>query len=107
MKGYLQDTSTSLEIPGPAGVTQVAVNFGSIPISEQVFTIVDATVTPASKILAEVAYTAPFGKDLDEIEMDDLQIRCGAGAGAFQMYITSANGSYLADQFVINYQVGV
>lgn len=84
---------------------QTSVDFGSTPVAEGTFTITDANVTAGSKITAAVAYLAPTGKDLDEVEMDDLQIRCGAGAGTFNMFIRTADGSYLADQFTINYVV--
>ena len=85
---------------------QTEVDFGSTPVSFGSFTIVDANVSATSKIVATLAYLAPTGKDLDEIEMDDLIIKCGAGVGTFDMYITEAEGSYLADKFKINYIVG-
>jgi hypothetical protein len=75
-------------------------------VSEALFTIVDINVSSASRILAQVAYVAPTDKDRDEIEMDDIQLRCGPFDGYFELYARAADGSYLADKFVINYQVG-
>lgn len=82
---------------------QTEVDFGSIAISEQSFTIIDEDVTPNKKIIAQLAYEAPAGKDLDEVEMDYLNIRCSAQDGTLIMFITSNDGSYLHDKFKINY----
>jgi hypothetical protein len=85
-------------------VTQVEVDFGSTPVDGTAFTITDNTVTSSSFITASLAYDAPTGKDLDEVEMDNLVIRCGTPtAGSFSMFIATADGSYLADKFKINY----
>ena len=91
---------------GSAAVKQVEVDFGATPTDSLTYTVTDASVTTSSKIMAEVAYVAPTGKDLDEIEMDDIQVSCGNGSGTFNMFIRAADGSYLADKFKINYVVG-
>jgi len=82
---------------------QTEVDFGSIAISEQIFTILDSDINVDKKIVAELAYDSPTNKDLDETEMDYLNIRCSAGDGFFKMFITSNDGSYLHDKFKINY----
>lgn len=84
---------------------QTEVDFGTTPVSEASFAVTDASVGTASKILAQVAYEAPTGKDLDELEMDTLDIKCAPGAGTLTMYIKSLEG-YVADKFKINYVVG-
>lgn len=85
-------------------VTQTEVDFGATPVANGTFTITDNTITSASIVTASTAYDAPTSKDLDEIEMDDLIIRCGqATAGSFTMFIQTNCGSYLADKFKINY----
>ena len=91
---------------GAVNIKQTEVDFGVIPVADGTFTITDASVLVTSQLLAQVSYEAPTGKDVDEIEMDDLQIRCQPAAGSFNMYIKSADGSYLADKFKINYLVG-
>ena len=102
-------------IPGPQGppgavggvnIKETEIDFGSLPVAEGTFIVADSDVTVSSQILAQVAYKAPTGKDLDEIEMDDLEIRCAAASGTFSMFIRAADGSYLADTFIINYLVG-
>lgn len=81
------------------------VDFGSTPVASGTFTITNASVTTSSVIVATLQYAAPTGKDLDEIEMDNLIIKCGNGSGQFDMYIETADGSYLHDKFKINYIV--
>ena len=95
---YIEGSSVSM--------TQVEVDFGDLPVSSQEFTISDATAVSTSNISAAVAYEAPTGKQLDEVTMDNLQIRCGQpSAGSFKMFIDTADGSYLAGYFKINYTI--
>ena len=87
-------------------IVQTEIDFGTAPLAEQTFSISDANATVGSKITASLAYDAPTGKDLDELEMDDLIIKCGnATTGFFDMLIKSVDGSYLADKFKINYLI--
>ena len=87
-------------------VTQTEIDFGSTPISSKEFTITDSNVSVNSRVTANMAYDAPTGKDLDETEMDHLQIICGqVTVGSFKMYVTSSDGSYLADKFKVNYTI--
>lgn len=89
---------------GSFAVYETEIDFGATPVSEASFVIVDAGVTSsAMKILTSVSYAAPTGKDQDELEMDDLQLRAVAGTGDFTLYVRAADGSYLADKFRINY----
>lgn len=105
--GQIEQLQAGDTIPGGAvNIKQTEVDFGATPVADAVFTIVDVDVTNTSQIIATVAYEAPTGKDLDELQMDELIIMCGNGVGTFDMYIKSADGSYLADKFKINYLIG-
>lgn len=90
---------------GPQGPRQIEIDFGAIPVSEAEFTIIDAGVTPTSIIVGAVAQVAPSNKDLDELEMDTLGLRFGAGAGQFTIFANGLEG-YVADKFKINYNIG-
>lgn len=90
---------------GSSDVRQTEVDFGSLPVSEALFTVIDLTVTPSSQIIGTIAYEAPTGKELDELEMDSLDVKFGPGAGQFDMYIIGLDG-YIADKFKVNYLVG-
>jgi hypothetical protein len=87
----------------PFVITETEIDFGATPVSEASFTIANAAITSAMKILTSVSYAAPTGKDQDELEMDDLELRAVAGVGNFVLYVRAADGSYLADKFKINY----
>lgn len=80
---------------------QVEIDFGDVPVAQAEFTIADPGVKPTSVITGSVANDAPTGKDLDELEMDDLIIRCGAGTGQFTINASGSTG-YLAGKFKIN-----
>lgn len=90
---------------GPQGPRQVEIDFGATPVSEAEFIIIDAGVTPTSVVVGSVAQIAPTGKDLDELEMDTLGLRFGAGAGQFTIFANGLEG-YVADKFKINYNIG-
>ena len=97
---------TLVNIPGGVGsftVTEAEIDFGTTPVSEASFVITNAAITTSHMILSSVSYEAPTGKDQDELEMDDLQLRAVAGTGNFTLYVRAADGSYLADKFKINY----
>lgn len=84
---------------------QVEIDFGSLPVSEGLFTITDADVSPTSQITGNIAYEAPTGKDLDEITMDVIDLKFGPGNGQFTIYAVGRDG-YLHDKFKVNYTIG-
>jgi hypothetical protein len=90
---------------GSTQVKQVEIDFGSLPVSEASFLITDASVSPSSHIVGTVAYEAPTGKDLDELDMDGLDLKFGPGSGQFTLYVRGQDG-YIADKFKVNYVVG-
>lgn len=81
---------------------QTEIDFGTTPVDEATFTITDTEVTTASDIIAQVAYVAPTGKELDELEFDTLDFRAVAGTGQFTLHVSSKEG-YVADKFKVNY----
>jgi len=86
-------------------VKQTEVDFGALPSFQQIFIVTDSDVTPTSQLIGTVAYEAPTGKDLDEMEMDDIDIKFGPGSGQFDVIVTGMEG-YLEGNFKINYLVG-
>lgn len=103
---FLRDDGTFAVPPAAAtDVRQTEIDFGAIPVAEAEFTIVDVDVTPASNLIGSVAYAAPTGKDLDELEMDGLDLKFGPGSGQFTVYVRGMDG-YIADTFKLNYIIG-
>lgn len=78
------------------------IDFGSTPVAEKEFTITDADVTTDSKIVGCIAYVAPTGKDLDELELDAIDLKFAPGAGQFKIYAKGLEG-YVADKFKVFY----
>lgn len=95
---------TTPSVAASAEIKQTEIDFGSTPVSDGNFTITDATAVVGALIMATMAYDAVTGKDLDEFEMDELDIKCGnASGGSFTMLVKSKDGSYLEGKFKINY----
>lgn len=90
---------------GSVALYQAEVDFGVTPVSEASFTITNAAVTASSIISGTVAYAAPTGKDLDELDMDGLDLKFAPGTGQLTLYARGLDG-YVADKFKINYVVG-
>ena len=81
---------------------QTEIDFGSLGIMEKEFTVVDTDITTDSTITGSLAYVAPTGKDLDELEFDVLELRFAPGSGQFTLYAVAKEG-LVADKFKINY----
>ncbi len=90
---------------GTLDIKQTEIDFGATPVSEASFIITDASVLVTSQLIGNVAYEAPTGKELDELEMDSLDLKFAPGAGQFTLYVRGLDG-YIADKFKINYLVG-
>lgn len=105
------DTFSRLDVPSPTGVTditgvsynkQTEIDFGATPVESATFTITDSDITTASKIIGQIAYVAPTGKELDELEFDSFDIKFAPAAGSCTLFIRSLEG-YVADKFKLNY----
>jgi hypothetical protein len=87
---------------------QTEVDFGSTPVRSTKFTISDASVLAGGKIVATLAYDAPTGRTIDEVEMEFDNIFIAAGnitAGvSFDLYVGSGTGM-LSGKYKINYSL--
>ena len=97
--------NTSGTNTGDINIKQTEIDFGATPIAEQSFNVTDADVTAGSQIIGNVAYEAPTGKDLDELDMDAVDLKFAPAAGSFTIYAKGMEG-YIADKFKINYLIG-
>lgn len=81
---------------------QCEIDFGDTPIEQADFVVMDAAITTDSVVFGSVAYAAPTGKDLDELEMDDLSLRFGVGNGFLTINAGGQSG-LVSGKFKINY----
>lgn len=88
-----------------AVAAQTEIDFGATPVAFGEFTVTDATVTAGSIIVGSMAYQAPTGKDLDELEFDTLILQFQPGAGQLVIRAHAADGGLVADKFKVNYIV--
>lgn len=102
---FFRSDMTQAAPTAAASISQTEIDFGTTPVAEASFLITDAAVTASSKLIGTVAYVAPTGKDLDELEMDGLDLKFAPGTGQFTLYARGLDG-YVADTFKINYLVG-
>jgi hypothetical protein len=86
-------------------IKQTEIDFGTTPVAEASFTVTDADVSATNQLIGSVAYEAPTGKDLDELDMDGLDLKFAPGIGEFTIYARGMDG-YVADKFKINYLIG-
>jgi len=90
---------------GSVDIKQTEINFGATPVAEASFLVTDTDVLATSQLIGNVAYEAPTGKELDELEMDGLDLKFAPGVGQFTLYARGLDG-YIADKFKINYLIG-
>ena len=80
----------------------VEIDFGALGVSTATFTIADTDVTANSKMTGAIAYIAPTGKELDELEFDNFDIMFAPGTGTFDMTVRALDG-LVAGTFKIYY----
>lgn len=98
------DVTIAATVAASVTVTQTEIDFGASLISYKEFTITDAAVSATSKIIVQMAYVAPTGKDLDEVEADRFYFLAAPGTGDFVLYAECLTGR-VKGKFKINYMV--
>ncbi len=92
---YLRDDGQWWVPPGGSGtfaITQAEIDFGESPVPEAFFSITDANVTTSSKVLGGIAYVAPTGRDLDEVEMEPFNLNFSGGSGVVNLWAQAIEG---------------
>lgn len=90
--------------PSPGGavaITEVEIDVGATPVDYAIVPVTDAGISAISKIIGGVAYKAPTGKDLDELD-EPLEVKFEALAGSLNVHIRSLEG-YISDKFWVWY----
>ena len=99
---FLRGDSTWAAPTATVAITEAEIDVGATPVLEASIAVTDAGVSATSKIIGGVAYSAPTGKDLDELEMDALELKFEPAAGSLNVHIKGLEG-YIADKFKIWY----
>ena len=81
---------------------QTEIDFGPVGVLDGSFVVADANVTATSKLTGSIAYDAPTGKSLDELEFDNFDLMFSPGAGAFTLVARPLDGP-VAGTFKVNY----
>lgn len=97
---FVQSVSDCLNT---AIVRQTTIDFGSTPVNDATFTIVDKKITTDQFIIASLAYVAPSGKTLTDIETSSFDLKAVAGDRKFTLYAKALDAALVSDKFIINY----
>lgn len=102
----VQDAIEELDAIASTRTKQVEVDFQEdLYQTYKIFTILDEDVVAGDSIVANIAYDAPSGKELDEIEVDNIICYAGnASDGSFDLIVKGMTGS-LHDKFKVNYTI--
>ncbi len=99
------DLKTYLKNLSVAKPKQVIIDFGSDLYQNcKIFIIRDSDIKSTTTLIqGSIAYEAPPGKELDDVEMDNITVSCGQiNQGSFQAIVRGLEGS-LHDKFLLNY----
>jgi len=109
--GYMPDDNVIIAVWNAASIPlsfqkmkQTEIDFGTAPVAEKEFTVTDTDVTATSRIVGCIAYVAPTGKELDELEFDAIDLKFAPAAGSFKIYAKGLEG-YVSDKFKVYYIV--
>lgn len=90
---------------GGSSITQIEVNFGTIPTRSKTFVITDATVSPSTPLIVTQSGAAATGRQADENEMDPITFSATPGSGQFILIASALNGPVVGN-YRVNYIVG-
>lgn len=80
------------------------VDFGNTPQEEASFVITSVGTTPINVVVASLHFSAPTGKDYDELEMDTILVNAQALLGQVQFTVRGLDGP-LEGKFKLKYQI--
>ncbi len=86
-------------------ISEVEIDFGASAVREKRFTISNAAVTAATKIVATQSGKAATGRSADENEMDYLHLRAVPGAASFTLHAACLTGR-VSGKFKVSYLIG-
>jgi hypothetical protein len=98
-------TTVTIAGAGAAAMSQTTIDFGTTEKSDEVFNIVNASISATSKIIAFVTWISTLGRDADEIMADPITISVEPLAGSMNIYAMAIDGT-VNGKYAINYQIG-
>lgn len=88
---------------GALTVSQAEIDFGATPVDRAAFTVTDAAINSAHKIIVTLDAVATSDADEDENEADSIILSATAGTGEFRVYARAYPGPVHGKR-KINYQ---
>jgi hypothetical protein len=89
----LTRSASGLKVTTPFNITETEIDFGSTPVSDKTFTVVDAAITGASKIMVTPSGSPATGRVGDDWAWDQITFAAAPGTGQFTLYANAGNNS--------------
>jgi len=85
--GRIKELTSGDSISGASSnITEVEIDFGSIPTTSKKFTITDAGVTISNKVLVYESGNPATNRGSDDYLWDSISFAASAGTGSFTLY---------------------
>jgi hypothetical protein len=88
-----------------AAMAEAEIDFGAAALRSRKFTITDAAVTAASRLVVTQSGKAATGRSADENEWDQLHLRAVPAAGSFTLHAACLTGR-VSGKFKVSYLIG-
>lgn len=98
-------TVNIIGVGGSASITQIEVDFGSIPTRSKTFTVIDIGVSTSSHLIVAQSGVAATGRQADENEMDPIIFAGIPASGQFTLIASALNGP-IVGKYRVNYMIG-
>lgn len=98
-------TVSDIDTGGSSTITEIEVDFGTLPTRTKTFTVIDANITVSSKLTITQSGTAATGRQADENEMDPILFSGTPASGQF-ILIANALAGPVSGKYRVNYVVG-
>ena len=104
---FLRADGSWVAPPGGGGtaISSVEIDVGPLPVKEASINVVDAAVTPTTKITASQSGRAATGRPADENQWTRLHVVASPNTGSFDLWVVCLNGT-MSGKFNIDYLKG-
>ena len=81
------------QVPGGVTITEVEIDFGTIPVTEKSFIITDAGISIISKIIVQPSGNVATSRVGNDYSWETFSFSATSGTGNFTLYANCSNGS--------------
>lgn len=93
--------STTPLASGTFSVLETEIDFGSSPVSEKLFTITNASITPSSLIMITPSGNQATGRVGNDYSWETFSFSATPGSGNFQLWANCSNGAVVGRRKIL------